>query len=186
MVQGGAGPAINQPTLTSFYVLARQQSVSHNFIFRFSHDYNPSAITSFSVLARKCFVTIISGSSTAVMIHSYQSILTAFIILTFNATLRFSFVPTNKLTPNFYTDGNGTRWFWEGLVQQSVSHNVMFRFSHDYNPSAITSFLRFGHECFFTSLSGANRSVNSDDIYQFDTTILRYIPINQFSRQLLF
>jgi hypothetical protein len=37
-----------------------------------------------------------------------------------------------KTREEFYTDGNGTRWFREGLVQQSVTHIVIFHFSHDY------------------------------------------------------
>jgi hypothetical protein len=159
-----------------------QQSINHNVIFRVSHDYNPSAITLFSVLAMKCFFTVIYGSNTIVQlsltgttctvpilhynvtIHSSQSILMATIIFTFNATLRFSFVLINQLTPNFYTDGNGTRWFREGLVLQSVSHNGKVIF-------------RCGHECFSKFLSGPNRLVNSGDIYQFDSTMLSYIPL---------
>ncbi len=100
-----------------------------------SWSYNPSAITSLRHLLLWPWMPFWYQSFSElwrhlpiwhynVTINSSQSILTASIILTFNATLRFSFVPTNQLKPN-------TRWFREGLVLQSVSHNVIFRVGHE-------------------------------------------------------
>jgi hypothetical protein len=65
-----------------------------------------------------------------------------------------------KTREEFYTDGNGTRWFREGPVLQSVSLYV------------ITSFTALAMKCVFTFISGTSRSVNCDDIDQCGTTML--------------